>query len=199
MGSPVISKPRKSHDGKRDVTILASFAVNEQQQPVAVDIGDLQPRPFEKAQATGVDRDEAGAVDGKADTVENAVDFIAGKNDGEFLLALGADEVEQVPLLRERLFEEELDAAQGDGEAGTGVVFYVCEVEEVGAQILFGEKVGRLVEVGGECPDGMQVRLLGPCGEAPKLHILGHALSKRRHGVSFLGGGWDRPIEQSAP
>lgn len=74
MRAPVIAQPGKSHHGKRDVTILSSFAVNVQEHPVAVDIGNLQARAFKKAQATRVYRDEAGAVDGKPDTAENAVD-----------------------------------------------------------------------------------------------------------------------------
>ena len=55
----------------------------------------------------------------------------------------------------------------------------VLEVDQVLPQFVFGDLIGRLVEVGGELPDGAEVSLLRPLGEAGQLEVLVHALAKR--------------------
>jgi hypothetical protein len=62
----------------------------------------------------------------------------------------------------------------------------VLEVEEVVADLLFGEAVGRGVEVVGQLPDGAEVSLLGTLAEAGNLEILEHALTERRGHVTVL-------------
>ena len=74
----------------------------------------------------------------------------------------------------------------------------VGEVEEVLAEIVLGELVWPSVEVRSQLADGVDVGLLGPGREPAELHVFQHALAKRSHGVSFPGGGWDRP-DQDAP
>ena len=55
----------------------------------------------------------------------------------------------------------------------------VLEIDQVLPHLLFGDLVGRLAEVCGELPDGTEVSLLGPLGEAGQLEVLVHALAKR--------------------
>ena len=45
----------------------------------------------------------------------------------------------------------------------------ILEVEEVVANLLFAEPVGRCVVVVGELPDGAEVGVLGTCAEAGQL------------------------------
>ncbi len=81
---------------------------------------------------------------------------------------------------------EELDAAVGDAEGGGGEVAVVLEVEEVVADLLLGEPVGRGVEVVGELPDGAEVSVLGALAEAGELEVLEHPLTERGAHVLVL-------------
>jgi hypothetical protein len=198
MRSPVFPQELEGVDGQLDVAVLASLAVDVQDQAVAVDVGDAEASPFEEPQPTDVDGDEADAVDGKTNATQDAVDLFATEDDGELLLPWRASETEQRPGPVESRLEKELDAAQGDGETRTSEVLHIDQIEEVLPKFLLADPVGRFVEVDGELTDGMDVRYLGSCGEPPKLHILDHALAEWRHGASFLDGGCTRP-NQDAP
>ena len=56
-------------------------------------------------------------------------------------------------------------------------LFLVGEIQEILAQVLLGDLIGTLMVVLGELADGGDVALLGPCGQAPELHILQHPLT----------------------
>ena len=64
MGAPIVAQPREDGRGQGHVAIPFTFAVNVQQHPPAVDIGDLEPRAFEQPQSAGVDGGQALAVTG---------------------------------------------------------------------------------------------------------------------------------------
>ena len=70
-------------------------------------------------------------------------------------------------------------------------------MEEVLAEVVLGEPIGRRVEVSGELPDGVDVGLLGARRESAELHVFEHALAQWRHGVPFPGGGWHGPDENA--
>ena len=55
---------------------------------------------------------------------------------------------------------------------------FVLEVEQVLAELLLGDLIGRLVEVGGEPLDGADVSFLSSLGESGELEILVHALDE---------------------
>jgi hypothetical protein len=73
-------------------------------------------------------------------------------------------------------------------------VLDVGEIQEVLAEVGFGELVRRLAKVCGELADGADVGLLRPRGQSPELQIFEHALAEWRHDVPFLGG-WHRQEE----
>jgi hypothetical protein len=75
---------------------------------------------------------------------------------------------------------EELDAAVGDHERRGGELLVVLEVEEVIADLMLAESVGRGVEVVGELPDSAEVSLLGALAEAGQLKVLEHPLAECR-------------------
>ena len=64
-----------------------------------------------------------------------------------------------------------------EAEANLSVVL---EVQEVVADLLLGEPVGRGVEVVGELPDGAEVGLLGALAQAGELEVLVHPLAECR-------------------
>jgi len=64
----------------------------------------------------GVDRGEAHTVGVDPDRVEDPPHIaLIQDDDGQFLLALGARDIEHGPRVSERLLIEELDATEGDG------------------------------------------------------------------------------------
>jgi hypothetical protein len=81
---------------------------------------------------------------------------------------------------------EELDAAVGDAQRGGGELAVVLEVEEVIADLLLTEPVGRCVEAVGELPDGAEVSLLGAFAEASQLEVLEHPLAECRGHLKVL-------------
>jgi len=197
VGAPVFAQAIEGGAGEGDVAVAASLAVNVEEHPVALDIGDSEASPLEEPQAAGIDRDQTGAVNGQAHTAEDAADLLTAENDGKLLLPWRARETEEGPLSTEGGFEEELDAAQRDGEARAGEVLDVDEIEEVLAELCLGDPIEWFAQMRGELADCVDVGFLGPCGETPKLHILDHATAEWRHGVSFPGG--DRRPDQDAP
>ena len=96
--------------------------------------------------------------------------------------ALGSGDVEVLegePVARDGMGVEEDDAAGGDLQGAGRILALVLEIDQVLPQLVFGDLVGRLVEVSGELPDGAEVSLLRPLGEAGQLEVLVHALAKR--------------------
>ena len=70
-------------------------------------------------QAAGVDRREKGAVVRGAHTAEERAHLFDGEHRGQAALALGADEIERVPVAAQHMDEEEANAAIADAQ-GTG-------------------------------------------------------------------------------
>src|SRR5205823_4342094 len=85
MGAPVVAEQRERGIRDRHVAILAALAMDVQELPLAIDIGDLEANALREPEATGVDRGEADAVDGDADAGENPPDLVAAQDDREFL------------------------------------------------------------------------------------------------------------------
>ena len=78
--------------------------------------------------------------------------------------------------------------------ASRRVAASVLEVEQVLAELLLGDLIGGLVEVGGEPPDGLEVSLLSSLSEAGELEILLHALVKQSgHERSLSKRGEEEP------
>jgi len=67
-----------------------------------------------------------------------------------------------------------LERALGDGP-------HVTQMDDVIAQLTFGQPVGRDAEMGGQLPHRSEVGLLRALGEAGKLHVLDHAFSEFGH------------------
>jgi len=169
------------------VTIFVTFAaLDVDHHAAAVDVRDFQGTAFEQAQAAGVDRQQANTVAFEADAAQNAANFIAGENDRQALLAMRSDEFESGPLAAQGFLKEELDAAYRDGAGGALPFFDVLHVEEVVAQLFFGDLIRGIVVMLGELADRAQIQLLRAFGVAVKLHILQHAGSEFGHDIPPL-------------
>jgi hypothetical protein len=62
MGAPVVAQAWQEGRRERYKAVAGPLAVNVEQHPPTVDVGNLDPRTFEQPQATGVDRRQALAV-----------------------------------------------------------------------------------------------------------------------------------------
>ena len=69
---------------------------------------------------------------------------------------------------------EELDGVKGDAQRAGGKPLVVLKVEQVVANLLFGQAVRWLVVVVRELPDGAEVSLLGTLAQAGELKVLVH-------------------------
>src|SRR3954454_11047335 len=85
---------------------------------------------------------------------------------GESLLLADAEPLKCRPVAGRGLGIEELDAAVGDHERPGGELPVVLEMEEVVADLMLAQTVGRSVEVIGELPDGAEVGLLSVFAES---------------------------------
>ena len=166
---------------QRDEAVLGPLAAMDvDHHPRAVDVADLEVQPLAEPEPQRVDGPEVGAVVGRADGGDEASDLIDGEDVGEPLLPGDAEPLEGRPIAGDGVRIEELDTAVGDAEGSGGELAVVLEVEEVVAELLLAEPVGRGMEVVGELPDGAEVRLLGALGEPGELEVVEHALTERR-------------------
>src|SRR2546427_12519391 len=65
MRPPIRAQSRQDRRGQGNVAVLFAFAVDVDDHPRTVDIGDLQARPLEQPEAAGIDRRQTHAGDRK--------------------------------------------------------------------------------------------------------------------------------------
>ena len=88
---------------------------------------------------------------------------------------------EQRPVTGQSVDEKELDAEEVLLERPFGDAPYVTQVNDVVAQLVFGQPVGREAEMGGQLPHHSKVGHLRVRDQAGKLHVLDHAFSEFGH------------------
>jgi hypothetical protein len=94
---------------------------------------------------------------------------------------------EQRPIAIERPRIKEADPAVIGFEGTTRDTTFIPQMEEIGANLLLAEHVGRAHVVGGEPADCLDVHVLGPRGETSKPHVIDHTLTQRGHGILRSG------------
>jgi hypothetical protein len=156
------------------------------QHPRAVDVADLQVQPFPEPQPQRVDRPEKGPVVVRADGADETPHFVDREHVGESLVPTDAEPLERRPVTGRGVGIEELDAARGDSQRRGGEFPIVLEMEEIVADLLLAESVGRGVEVSGELPDGAEVGLLGTLAQSGQLEVLAHPLVECRGHLKVL-------------
>jgi hypothetical protein len=154
--------------------------------PRAIDVADLEVQSFGEPQSQRVDGVEVGAVMGRADGGDELSDLVDGEDVGEPLLPGDAEAFEGRPITGNGVRIEELDSAVCDAEGRGGEVAVVLEVEEIVAELGFGEAIGWGAEVVGELSDGAEVGVLGAVAEPGELEVVEHALTERRVHVEVL-------------
>jgi hypothetical protein len=174
---PVVAQQDESALWDRDDPISSTLAAYVDDLALAIDVRRSQVGPLPQPQATGVDGDEAEAIDGDLDPCEDRLDLFPREDDGKPDLPGRASDVEDTPLALERLLVEELDAAQGNRDGSSLELALVLEVEEVAAKLFFVDLLRGSSVVLGELPDTRDVGLLGSLGVAGELEVVDHALA----------------------
>ena len=184
MGAPDLAQQREGAVGERDEPILPALAaVHVEQLASAVDGRHPEPQPLQQAQSAGVDERQADAVAQGPHRREHPTDLLLAQHDREPLLALRARQLEHGPVAAKRLLVEELDAAQGLREAARGDLPDVGQVQQVVADLLLGDPVGRDPVEPGQLGDGVEVGLDRAVRVAAKLQVFRHASAKRCHPI----------------
>jgi len=91
---------------------------------------------------------------------------------------------EQRPIAIERPRIKEADPAVIGFEGTTRDSALIPQMEEIGANLLLAEHLGRAHVVRREPADCLDVHVLGPLGETGKPHVIDHTLTQRGHGHS---------------
>jgi hypothetical protein len=145
MGAPVVAQQLESGGRQGNLAALAALATDVENAAGTVDGGDLKAGALHEAQATGVNRGQADAVDADADGVEDAPDLVTAEHDGELLFGARLGNMQALPLATERLLVEEAEAAEDDREGTAGDLLVELEVQQVASNLVFGKLVGRPV------------------------------------------------------
>jgi hypothetical protein len=120
-------------------------------------------------------------------TTQDRADLGGGQDDGEFELGGGAGELQlRGPGALEGFLPKEFDGADRLGGGLTGEAALGFEVEEVLAEFLGRDQVGRLIEVLTELTDAGPVAFLGAGQQGQQAQIVGEAIQDCVGGDFFL-------------
>ena len=132
-----VAAPRRTEDGpgrarQRDEAVFGALApVHVDHHPWAVDVGDLQILRFLQAQATRVDRAQEGVVTGRPHAPQDGPHLRAAQDRRPARLALGAPDVQEMPVPLQHVPEEEPNAAGADAHRVRRPVVDVAPPQDV--------------------------------------------------------------------
>ena len=112
---------------------------------------------------------------------EEADQFVGAEDDGEGAGLLDRCEAHRDVVAAQGLAIEEAQGAAGQLIVAVRDVPLLEEVEQVGADVLAAEEIGRGVEVGGEAGGASDVSIDGRLGEVAEGHVVDHAATQGGH------------------
>ena len=184
---PVAAEEGQEARREHDLAILAALALADaDDHAAAVDVLDAQRGDLGEPQAGGVGGHEDGAVLEVADGGEELGDLVEAEDDGELPGGPGTDDAIVDPSPLEGGAVEEAECGAGLIELGPGGPL-LDEVEEIGADVVGPEVLGRGAEVPREGGDAIDIGIDGAIREVPEAHVLDHATAQRGH-VRVLRG-----------
>ena len=164
--------------GQGDVAVAVALAgADVQEHALRIDVADLQVEGFAQAQAAGVDGGQGDAMIQGGDAGQDAAHLGGGEDDGQLELGGGAGQFDLGgPGAVEGFLPEELDGADGLGGSLAGEAPFGLEMDEVLAQFLGGDQVGRAVEVLGQLADAGEVSSAGCGAGGAGAEVVGEAI-----------------------
>ena len=112
---------------------------------------------------------------------EEAGQLVGAEDDREGAGLLDRGEARRDIIAAEGLAIEEAQGAAGQLIVAVRDVLLLEEVEQVGADVLASEAIGRAVKVASEAGDGTDVGLDGRLGEVAEGHVVDHAAAQGCH------------------
>jgi len=175
MGFPELAQEQERAFRQWDVTILIALArADVQKHALGINVADFQAEPFTETQAAGIDGDQGDAMIECGHGGEDAAHLGGGKDDGEFELGIGADQIKfGGPGAFEGFLPEEFEGADDLGGSLAGDLLDGLELDAVLAELLGGDEVwGFGIELG-ELAEAGEVGLLGARGDGEKREVVG--------------------------
>jgi len=193
VGFPLVAQQLQSALGQRNVTVLVAFARTDvQEHPLGINVADLQLEPFPQTQATGIDGDQTDALIQEGDARQHPARLGGREDDGQFELSIGANEFDLGgPGTAESFLPEELDGAEGLGGSLAGDLLDRLEMDEVLAQLLRGDLIGRLAEELAELADTGAVGLFSAGTDGQELQVFGEGIKDGVRGTFFICIGFE--------
>jgi hypothetical protein len=175
MGFPLLAQQLQGALGKGHVTVAIAFASpNVEEHAPGIDVAYLEPEPFSQTQSAGVDGGQADALTQALHLAEDLADFRSGKNDRQFELGIGADQIQFLrPVALEGFFPKELEGADELSGGLTGDLLDGLEVNAVLADLFNGDQFGRPVVLFTELAETGVVSLFGARADGQKLQVIG--------------------------
>ena len=175
---PILAQPFPRPLGHGDIPSFPTLPVADvDQQASAVEIAHLELGAFLQAQPTGGGRGEAHAVAGPSHAGETPLARLAAEEHRQLFLAWRTHQAQGGPIALERMVEEELETAQGEGPGTARGVRDVLAREDVVAECFLGDAVGGLVLRLRQLADSPDIPLLGPGGQASELPVFDQPLA----------------------
>ena len=134
-----------------------------------------------ETKAAGIDGGQVGVVVGSVDARQDFSNFFLAEYGGETMFRLGADNIEDVPIMLQDVGVKETDAAVADAH-GLGCPHAdIFSMEKILPEFIFGNGIRRFVVEFGQHPHGADIAFLGTFALAVKLEGFGHSFGPVCH------------------
>ena len=175
---PLFSEQLDRALGQGDITVGIAFArADVQQHALGIDVGDLEVQAFAQPQAAGVNGGQANPVIQSLDLSKDLARLLGGKDDRQFELWVGADQLDfRRPGLAEGFFPEEFDGADGLSGSLASEFLLAFQMEEVLAQFFGADQVGCFAVKLAEFADARPVAQDGALGQGQQAQVVKEAV-----------------------
>ena len=176
--SPRQCSRRASSRRGLSLTILAALAaLNVDDHPLAVDVGNLQPRQLGAPHTGGVEGHEQDALERCASRVDELGDCFWAQDRGQAKRLLGVGRLGHAPRLLEGFDEPEAPSREALGDT-TGSQLPLAEPRGLLlAEVLGAQLIRRSVEVAGEIRDRTEIAAGGTLSVIATLEFFEHHLA----------------------
>lgn len=178
MRLPELAQEDQRALGQRDVTVLVPLAAADvEEQALRINVAHFQLEPFAQPEAAGIDGGQGDALIEGAHALEEAAHLGGRENDGQFELGISADQCHLGrPGTAQGFLPEQLEGAEGLGGSLPGDPLDGLEMNEVLAELLGTDLIGRTIEVLAQLPDTGEVGLLGAGPDGQQLQVVGEGI-----------------------
>ena len=188
MGAPDLAQQLQRALRQGHVAVAVAFAgTNVQEHALRIDIAHFQLEGFTQTQAAGINRGQSDPVVQGFHAGQDLAHLAGREDDRQLEFRIGPGQFHLGgPGAAEGLLSEELDGAQRLGGALAGEVPLSLQIDEVLAQFLGADQVGRTVEVLGELTHAGPVTVLAAGLERQQGQIIGEAVQDCMRGTFFI-------------